>query len=169
MDDRQNGQRERPAERHPQSRSEDTDCACPIHENPNDLRIEVHSSSDIVTARQQGRALAIKLGFEGGDTTLIVTVISEVARNMLDYAGGGEILMKGLQDHTHTGILIIAQDTGPGFADVAKAVRYGCLTRKGLGMGLPGARWLVDEFEVVSHVGAGTKVTMKKWNRKSEL
>jgi serine/threonine-protein kinase RsbT len=133
------------------------------------LRIEIHSSSDIVTARQQGRALAIGLGFEGGDTTLIVTVISEVARNMVDYASGGEILIKALQQNTKTGILIIAQDTGPGFPDVARAVQYGFLTRKGLGMGLPGVRWLVDEFEVVSQVGVGTKVTMRKWKRRSEL
>jgi serine/threonine-protein kinase RsbT len=119
-----------------------------------------------VTARQQGRALAIELGFEGGDTTMIVTVISEVARNIIDYAKEGEIQVKAIRQSDRTGILIVAKDSGPGFPDVAGAVQYGCLTRKGMGMGLPGVRWLVDEFEIVSQVGTGTTATMKKWKRR---
>jgi len=170
IETRQDGPRWRLTQRNAQSDSEETDQADTIiNENANGLRIGIRSSSDIVTARQQGRALAIELEFEGGDTTLIVAVISEMARNIVDYAREGEILIKALRQNGRTGILIVAQDAGPGFSDVAKAVQYGCLTRKGLGMGLPGIRWLVDEFEIVSELGAGTKVTMKKWKSRLEL
>lgn len=133
------------------------------------LRIGIRSSSDIVTARQQGRALAIELGFEGGETTLIVTVISEVASNIVDFAKEGEILIKALRHRDRTGILIVARDAGPGFSDVSRAVQYGCLTRKGLGMGLAGVRWLVDEFEIFSQAGTGSVVTMKKWKGRFKL
>ena len=166
---RNNGPGWRPAQREAQSDSEEADRATTINENVNGLRIGIRSSSDIVTARQQGRALAIELGFEGGDTTLIVTVIAEAARNIVDYAIEGEISIKAIQQGDKAGILIIARDTGPGIPDVARAVEYGCSTRKGLGMGLPGVRWLVDEFEIISRIGKGTCVTMKKWKSRLEL
>ena len=166
---RNNGPGWRPAQREAQSDSEEADRATTINENVNGLRIGIRSSSDIVTARQQGRALAIELGFEGGDTTLIVTVIAEAARNIVDYAIEGEISIKAIQQGDKAGILIIARDTGPGIPDVARAVEYGCSTHKGLGMGLPGVRWLVDEFEIISRIGKGTCVTMKKWKSRLEL
>jgi len=169
IEPRKSGPGWRPTERDGESDSEEGGRANTIDENADGLLVAIRSSSDIVTARQQGRALAIELGFEGGDTTLIVTVISEVARNIVDYAKEGEIMMKALRQNDRAGILIVARDTGPGIPDVARAVQYGCSTRKGLGMGLPGVRWLVDEFEIVSQVGQGTHVTMKKWKSKLEL
>jgi serine/threonine-protein kinase RsbT len=152
-----------------QSDSEEAEQANTINENAGGLVIGIRSSSDIVTARQQGRALAIELGFEGGDTTLIVTVIAEAARNIVDYAKEGEILIKAIQQGDKAGILIVARDTGPGIPDVEGAVQYGCSTRKGLGMGLPGIKWLADEFEIVSQVGKGTRVSMKKWKSRLEI
>jgi serine/threonine-protein kinase RsbT len=166
---RKNGLGWRPAQRQAQPHSEEADCATTTNENADGQLIAIRSPSDIVTARQQGRALAIGLGFEGGDTTLVVTVIAEVARNIVDYAKEGEIMIKAVQQDGRPGILIVARDTGPGIPNVGKAVQYGCSTRKGLGMGLPGIRWLVDEFEILSQVGQGTRVTMKKWKSNLEL
>jgi serine/threonine-protein kinase RsbT len=129
----------------------------------NDIRVPISSASDIVTARQQGRALALKLGFEGGEVTLIAAAISEVARNIVDHAKCGEMTMATVQNGGRSGIQIIASDEGPGIRDVAQAMQYGYSTRRGLGVGLPGAKWLMDEFDIVTKLGKGTKVTMKKW------
>jgi serine/threonine-protein kinase RsbT len=118
---------------------------------------------DIVTARQKGRALALDLGFSGTDLTLVSTAISEVARNIVDHAKRGEIIFSASNNGGRQGITIVARDEGPGIPDVARAMEYGYSTRKGLGVGLPGARWLMDEFEIDSTVGHGTTVTMKKW------
>jgi serine/threonine-protein kinase RsbT len=159
----------RPTQRKAQFDSEEADRATSSNENADGQLVGIHSSADVVTARQRGRALAIELGFEGGDTTLIVTVISEVGRNIVDYAKEGEIMIKAIQQDDRAGILIVARDTGPGIPNVGRAVEYGCSTRKGLGMGLPGIRWLVDEFEIVSQVGKGTQVTLKKWKSRIEL
>lgn len=126
---------------------------------------EIESSVDIVTARQRGRALALEIGFSGGDVTLIAAAISEVARNIVDHAKRGRIMMRPLNGREEPGIQIVATDEGPGIRDVAQAMQYGYSTRKGLGVGLPGAKWLMDEFDIVSHLGKGTTVTMKKWRR----
>lgn len=131
----------------------------------NETRVVINSAIDIVTARQQGRALGLKLGFEGGEVTLIAAAISEVARNILDHAKHGEILFEAIQQGNRHGLQIVACDEGPGIPDVAQAMQYGFSTRKGLGVGLPGAKWLMDEFDIVSQVGKGTTVTMKKWLR----
>lgn len=129
----------------------------------------INSAVDIVTARQRGRALALELGFNGADVTLIAAAISEVARNIVDHAKKGEILMAGISAGSNgsakTGIEIIARDEGPGIRDVAQAMQYGYSTRKGLGVGLPGAKWLMDEFDIASELGRGTTITMKKWRR----
>lgn len=133
-----------------------------------ELNTEIHSAVDIVTARQRGRTLALELGFNGADVTLIAAAISEVARNIVDHAKEGEILMSSLGNGTtggRRGIQIIARDQGPGIRDVAQAMQYGYSTRKGLGVGLPGAKWLMDEFDIASEVGRGTTITMKKWKR----
>jgi serine/threonine-protein kinase RsbT len=131
----------------------------------NEVRVAINSAIDIVTARQHGRAMAMKLGFEGGDVTLIAAAISEVARNIVDHAKRGEVILDNLAVGSRHGIQIIARDDGPGIPDVAQAMQYGYSTRKGLGVGLPGAKWLMDEFDIVSNVGKGTIVTMKKWLR----
>jgi len=128
-----------------------------------DTRIPISSAADIVTARQKGRAQAMDMGFDGSDLTLIATAISEVARNIVDHAKRGDILIEPIQQNGKHGMLIVARDEGPGIPNVAQAMQYGYSTRKGLGVGLPGAKWLMDEFEVDSKVGKGTTITMKKW------
>jgi len=133
-----------------------------------ETQTEIQSSADIVTARQRGRALALELGFNGADVTLIAAAISEVARNIVDHAKKGEVVMSGINSSMNggkKGIQIIARDQGPGIRDVVQAMQYGYSTRKGLGVGLPGAKWLMDEFDIASAIGRGTTITMKKWRR----
>ena len=142
-------------------------------QNPpnNEIRVEVRSTIDIVTARQQGREQAQALGFSGAEVTLVAAAISEIARNILDHAKRGEVILSSVQHGGRRGLQVIAQDQGPGIPDVAQAMQYGYSTRRGLGVGLPGAKWLMDEFEITSTVGQGTKVTMRKWikNETSKL
>jgi serine/threonine-protein kinase RsbT len=121
---------------------------------------------DIVMARQQGRALATELGFRPGDLTLIATAISEIARNIVVYARQGEILLRPIQDGALRGIMVIGRDQGPGIPDIDRAMQDGYSTGKSLGLGLPGAKRIMDEFDIASEVGRGTTVTMKKWNRR---
>ncbi|MGB8476075.1 MAG: anti-sigma regulatory factor [Candidatus Acidiferrum sp.] len=123
------------------------------------------SDQDIVTARQEGRALAIDLGFSTGDATLIATSISELARNIVSYARRGEITLKVIQASSRQGISIIASDNGPGIRDIHQAMRDGFSTSGSLGLGLPGVRRLMDEFEIASEPGRGTIVTVKKWKQ----
>jgi serine/threonine-protein kinase RsbT len=127
--------------------------------------IAIERERDIVTARQRGRELAAAVGFAGTDQTLIATAISEVARNILVYAGRGEIHIGVVEDGRRRGILVEARDQGPGIADVELAMRDGYSTAKSLGLGLPGARRLMDELEVDSQLGKGTTVTMRRWVR----
>jgi serine/threonine-protein kinase RsbT len=126
-------------------------------------QVRIQSSADIVMARQQGRALAMQTGFTSGDLTIIVTAISEVARNILEYAKEGEVIITRVQASHKQGIEIIATDRGPGITDIALVLRDGYSSGKGLGIGLPGARRLMDEFEITSEVGKGTTVRMTKW------
>jgi serine/threonine-protein kinase RsbT len=109
--------------------------------------------------------LAIELGFSSGDTTLIATAISELGRNILSYAQQGEILIRAINGCDHTGILIVASDKGPGISDVHQALRDGFSTSGGLGLGLPGVRRLMDEFEITSVLKRGTTVKVKKWKQ----
>lgn len=116
-----------------------------------------------MTARQKGRALAIELGFSTGDGTLIATAISELARNIVSYARRGEITLKIVHASNRQAISIIASDSGPGIRDIRQAMRDGFSTSGSLGLGLPGVRRLMDEFEIASEPGRGTIVTVKKW------
>ncbi len=125
--------------------------------------IAIQSDADIVVARQAGRSLAAQIGFSGSDLTLIAAAISEVARNIVEYAQRGWIELGIAQSGSRCGILVVARDRGPGIADVEQALRDGFSTRDSLGMGLPGARRLMDELEIVSAPGQGTTVTMRKW------
>src|SRR5580658_5755704 len=122
----------------------------------NKTRVAITSAADIVTARQKGSALGMDLGFEGSDLTVIATAISEVARNIVTHAKFGEIILAPMNHVGKHGISIIARDEGPGIPDVNRAMQYGYSTGKGLGVGLPGAKWLMDEFEIESNVGHGT-------------
>jgi serine/threonine-protein kinase RsbT len=127
--------------------------------------VAINSDQDIVAARQRGRALAVELGFSAVDSTLIATAISELARNIVSYAGTGEITLKTIQNSTRQGILIVAADEGPGIHDLRQALRDGFSTSGSLGLGLPGVRRLMDEFEIASQPGRGTRVEVKKWRQ----
>jgi serine/threonine-protein kinase RsbT len=120
---------------------------------------------DIVTARQKGRELALAIGFSSTEQTIIALAISEIARNIVTYAGRGAMTLTRLDDGVRNGIGILATDEGPGIPDIELAMRDGYSTGKSLGVGLPGARRVVDEFEIISEVGKGTSITMKKWLR----
>jgi serine/threonine-protein kinase RsbT len=133
-----------------------------------ETRVAITSDADIVTARQRGRELARKLGFPAQEQTLIATAISEVARNILEYATRGEIILttENRPDANHAeALVVIARDEGPGIPSVERAMQDGYSTSRGLGLGLPGSRRLMDEFHIVSEVGKGTTITMKKWVR----
>jgi anti-sigma regulatory factor (Ser/Thr protein kinase) len=134
-----------------------------------EVRVPIDSDSDMVPARGQGRELAAKLGFSRTDSTLIATAISEIARNIVVHVGRGEIVLEPLYEDERYGLLVVAQDTGPGIADVDAALDHGSASGKGLGLGLPGARRLMDEFEIASEPGKGTTVTMRKWRIRDEL
>ena len=134
-----------------------------------EIRVPITSDSDMVPARAQGRALATKLGFSRTDATLIATAISEIARNIVVHVGRGEILLEPMYEDNRYGLLVVAQDAGPGIPDVDAALDHGFASGKGLGLGLPGARRLMDEFDIASEPGKGTTVTMKKWRIRDEL
>lgn len=127
------------------------------------VHVRIQNSADIVAARQQGRSLAAQVGFSHSNLTIIATAISEVARNIVEYATEGEIIITLINDASKKGVEIVASDNGPGIADVSTVMRDGYSTGKGLGIGLPGARRLMDEFAIASAIGTGTIVTMKKW------
>jgi serine/threonine-protein kinase RsbT len=129
----------------------------------NDLRIAIVSEVDIVTARQRGRALAAELGFASSDQALIATAISELARNILQYARRGEVDISAEHKNGRTGIGVVATDQGPGIPDINRALQDGFSTGKGLGLGLPGTKRIMDDFDLTSEVGKGTRVAVKKW------
>ncbi len=128
-----------------------------------DERVSVSADSDVVLARQKGREVAAAAGFTGTELTVIATAISEIARNIVKFAKRGEFIYSVLSDGERTGLQIVARDSGPGIHDVRRALEDGYSTYRGLGLGLPGARRLMDEFEIVSEVGIGTTVSMTKW------
>jgi serine/threonine-protein kinase RsbT len=130
-----------------------------------DVQLPITSDLDLVRAREQGRVLAGQLGFQQSDLTLVATAISELARNIVRYARRGEIVLRQAEDGGIPGIVIIARDEGPGIPDVNRAMEQGYSTSGGLGLGLPGVRRIMDEFEIVSEVGKGTVVTVVKWKR----
>ncbi len=125
--------------------------------------IAIASDMDVVQARNQGRAFALQLGFSPGEATLIATAISELSRNIVTYARRGTVTLHQSNSAGRAGLVIVASDAGPGIADVALAVRDGYSSSGGLGLGLPGVRRLMDEFEISSVLGRGTTVTVKKW------
>jgi serine/threonine-protein kinase RsbT len=125
--------------------------------------IAIQTDTDIVAARQRGREMAAGGGCGATDQTMVATAISEIARNMLTHAGGGEVeLLLGVENRRPY-LLITARDQGPGIDDLHRALQDGFTTGEGLGLGLPGARRLMDEFEITSHPRGGTTVVMRKW------
>ncbi len=129
------------------------------------IRVSIRSDSDIVVARQKGRQLAAEIGFQSTETTLIATVISELARNIVRYAKEGDIILDSTASGGANGIVITARDEGPGIWNVEQALQVGYSTSGGLGLGLPGVQRLMDEFEIVSRAGEGTTVKTTKWKR----
>ena len=130
-----------------------------------EIRVAINSDQDIVSARQKGRLMATELGFSTGDATLIATAISELARNIVSYASRGQITLKMVNGLNRQGISVIATDNGPGIPDIRQALRDGFSTSGSLGLGLPGVRRLMDEFEINSQPGRGTIVAVKKWRQ----
>lgn len=127
------------------------------------VRIPISSDTDIVKARQEGRKVAADAGFAFTELALIATAISELARNIVRYARSGEIAIRPITNSTRRGIQIVAQDQGPGIRDLEQALQVGFSTSGGLGLGLPGVRRLMDEFDIQSGLGQGTTVSITKW------
>jgi serine/threonine-protein kinase RsbT len=130
---------------------------------PRHETISIQSSADVVLVRQAVRQLAVELKFGLVDQTKIVTAASELARNTLDYGGGGTVKLEALQDGIRRGLRLTFEDQGPGIPDIELALKDGYTTGGGLGMGLSGTKRLVNEFNIVSHVGKGTCITITKW------
>lgn len=131
--------------------------------------VEITSDADLVTARAEARELASRLGFSRTDATLIATAISEIARNIVVHVGRGRITMRHVREERRYGLIAVAEDEGPGIRDPEAALAEGNASRGGLGLGLPGARRLMDDFEVVCGPVRGTTVTMTKWRIPDEL
>jgi serine/threonine-protein kinase RsbT len=125
--------------------------------------IDIQSSGDIVLVRQAVRQLSVEIGFSLVDQTKFVTAASELARNTLEYGGGGTVKLETLQEGRRRGLRLIFEDRGPGIADIDLALKDGFTTGSGLGMGLGGAKRLANEFEIQSVVGEGTRVTIVRW------
>ena len=128
-----------------------------------EISVPIFAEPDIVTARRRGREMAESIGFVGTDLTLIATAISEITRNIVRYAGRGEILLWSEKEPGRNTLVVQARDQGPGIADLGLAMQDGYSTGRGLGLGLPGARRLMDAFEIESELGKGTTVTLRKW------
>ena len=128
-----------------------------------EIRVPIERDDDVVVARSKARELAAGLGFAGTDLTLLATAISEIARNITTYATRGEVCIQTVRRGTRQGVKVVASDDGPGIANVELALRDGFTSGKGLGLGLPGARRLMDEFDIDTEVGRGTRITMTKW------
>lgn len=125
--------------------------------------LEVRSSTDIVLIRQAVRKWTAELGFSLVDQTKMITAASELARNTLEYGGGGVVIFEQLQGPGRRGLRLTFEDRGPGIPDIERALTDGFTTGDGMGLGLGGSRRLVNEFEIASTVGEGTRVTITRW------
>lgn len=134
-----------------------------------EVRVPIDGDADLVAARAEARAMAERLGFPRPDPTLIATAVSEIARNIVVHATRGEIVLKPCEDGARYGLVVMAIDDGPGIRDTEAVMRDEYSARGGLGLGLPGARRLMDEFEIESDADAGTTVTMRKLRFRDEL
>lgn len=128
-----------------------------------EIRVPINSDIDIVIARQRGRELATQLGFGSSDLVLIATAISELTRNIVLYAQKGEVVLSLIEDGGRKGIAVVAQDEGPGILEIERAMQEGYSTSRSLGLGLPGVKRIMDDFHIVSEMGRGTTVTVRRW------
>lgn len=136
------------------------------HGTVNQVVLKINSDTDILMARQAVREAAQQVGFGLIDETRLVTAVSELARNALNYGGGGQVTVRALREPLRAGIEIICEDQGPGIEEPEKALAGGWSTGGGLGRGLSGTRSLMDEFELLTAPGAGTSVVVRKWKRR---
>jgi serine/threonine-protein kinase RsbT len=134
-------------------------------ESEKSIVIDINNEMDIVLARQTGRKVSKELDFSLVDQSRITTSISELARNIYKYALPGKIIIEAIIKENKNGIKVIAVDEGPGIPDIKKALEDGYTTSGGLGAGVPGVKRLMDEFEIYSAVGEGTKIIVKKWKK----
>jgi serine/threonine-protein kinase RsbT len=125
--------------------------------------LEIRSSADVVAVRQAARALAERIGFSLVDQTKLVTAASELARNTIDYGGGGSVKLELIQNGVRRGVRLTFEDQGPGIPDITMALKDGYTTGHGLGLGLGGARRLVNDFAIESAPGSGTKIMIARW------
>ncbi|MBD2164248.1 anti-sigma regulatory factor [Calothrix membranacea FACHB-236] len=125
--------------------------------------IKIQSSGDVVLVRQAVRQFSVEIGFSLVDQTKFVTAASELARNTLEYGGGGTVKLETLQEGRRRGLRLTFEDQGPGIPNIDLALKDGFTTGSGLGMGLGGAKRLANEFEIQSVVGEGTRVTIVRW------
>jgi serine/threonine-protein kinase RsbT len=125
--------------------------------------LQLRSDSDVVRTRQAVRAICAEVGFTLVDQTKMVTAASELARNAIIHGGGGTTTVESLEDGSRKGVRMVVEDTGPGIADVALALKDGYTSGSGMGLGLGGSRRLVNEFEITSALGAGTRVVAVRW------
>jgi serine/threonine-protein kinase RsbT len=126
-------------------------------------RLAIRSSDDVVKVRQQTRVAAVEAGLGLVDQTKIITAASELARNALDYGGGGDLVLNVIEDGGRHGVRLTFEDQGPGIADIERALKDGFTSGGGLGLGLGGAKRLSNEFAIESKVGVGTKITIARW------
>jgi serine/threonine-protein kinase RsbT len=125
--------------------------------------LEIRSSADVVTVRQAARARAERVGFSLVDQTKLVTAASELARNTIDYGGGGSVRLELVENGVRRGVRLTFEDQGPGISDITMALKDGYTTGGGLGLGLGGARRLVNDFNIESSPGSGTRVMIARW------
>jgi serine/threonine-protein kinase RsbT len=125
--------------------------------------LDIRTSADVVAVRQATRALAERVGFSLVDLTKLVTAASELARNTIDYGGGGSVQLEAVENGVRRGVRLVFEDQGPGIQDVTLALKDGYTSGNGLGLGLGGARRLVNDFTIESAPGAGTKVMIARW------
>lgn len=132
-----------------------------MKENP-EVSVKISSAEDVIRARQAVRELAREMGFGAVDQTRLTTAVSELARNIYQYATSGIVTLFALKED-HKAIKVVCEDWGPGIPDIELAMSNGFSTRGSLGLGLPGSKRLVDDFEITSEPGKGTRVTITKW------
>jgi len=125
--------------------------------------VDIISDDDVIAARQKGRMLAAEIGFSPTDRAMLAAVITELARNIVAYAGRGEVLFHAIEDVGRRGIAVIARDHGPGIPNVKEALQASYSVAGGLGLGLKGVKGLMDSLDIVSVPGKGTTVTARKW------
>lgn len=125
--------------------------------------LEIRATEDVVRVRQAVRSSAVQIGLSLVDQTKIVTAASELARNTLDYGGGGQVVIERVMNGMRPGLRLTFEDQGPGIPDLELALKDGYTTGGGLGLGLSGARRLANEFAIDSRLGEGTRVTITKW------